>query len=267
MPGWKELRLGVGGVRQAWRRTPQANIGLLLHANDLLLIDLDGVQAVAEVSELGMPNAPTEDCDRAGGDVGLHVFLRRGDLPLRSLVHRGSSHGIDLKSEGLAVVPPSRRFTDGRMVSREWWPGSSILDIRPAPVPQWAVVMLNEAPAQTQAPATPDPVPGKAAGGGAAPQFDAPANLPLWAQALIDLGPKRFADRYPSRSEALFALVCAMVRAGWTDERIIADCLVQPWIAAMSDKHGNMRVYLNRDENRGLVPRARSKVAEEFVDW
>lgn len=264
--GWRSARLGVGGVKQAWKEHPRANIGLLLHAHDLLLIDLDGSEAISEASGLGLPDSPTDQCDRDGNEIGLHLFCRRGGLPLTTVVHRGSSRRIDLKTEGLAVLPPSRRFVDGRIVAREWWPGASVLDLRPGPAPRWAADMLTEARPASTATATAAPVPGVPPKAGAL-QLDGAAHLPLWAQALLDLGPDSFGDRYPSRSEAVFALVASMIRTGWTDERIIAECLAQPWIAAMSDKHGHMRKYLKHDELHGLIPRARVEVNDEFLDW
>ena len=259
LAGWRDLRLTPGGVRLAWRRHPLANIGLLLHAHNLLLLDLDGSAAIAEAVGLGLPEGPTDQCDRADGETGLHVLYRRGSLPMRSAVHLGTSGRIDVKAEGLAVLPPSRRFVDGRIVARSWWPGAGILDLRPGPAPGWVADLLVGGGGRTL-----DTLPG---GFGKPPQAAAPpcvtTPLPPTVHALLDLGPTAFADgRYPSRSEAAFAVVTAMVRCGWPDDAITTTCLDAQWVRGMTDKHGDIPRYLDRE-----IQSARRAVAAEDGGW
>jgi len=265
-PGWRDMRLTPGGVRRAWKGNPQANVGVLLHASNLLLLDLDGAEGIAEAVGLGLPEGPTDQADRPRGELGLHVFLRRGDLPQRSVVGRGSSGHIDLKSEGLAVLPPSRRFVDGQIVTREWWAGMSLLDMRPGTAPGWVADLLTGEPGG----GTWD-VARSAPGSGARRSLATscvrttqpqPRHLPVETQALLDLGPARFPGRYPSRSEALFSVICAMIRSDWLDTQITSACLAQPWISGMRDRHGDMANHVARQ-----AIKARRLVDGENVGW
>lgn len=88
-------------------------------------------------------------------------------------------------------------------------------------------------------------------------------NLSDSMTALLDLGPAAFGERYathgrPDRSRAVWALLCAMVRANWPDAEAVAALLAAPWVAATEDRHGDVHAYVAR-----LLPRARAQAADD----
>ena len=233
--GWRTLRLGPGGVRQTWHRYPQANVGLLLHATNLLVLDIDSAAAVAEAEALGLPPAPADECPRPGDEIGRHMFFRRPPgCPTRNAIRAGASTHIDVLADGLVVLPPSRLYRDGRTVQRVW-KHLSLLHRPLPPAPAWAVALLREAAAKRTAPSAAPVVPPPPAG--------RQRTLPAYARDTLTAGPVRYAG---DRSDAVFAVACAAIRAGWTDEEIMAECLGHQWIVDMCDKHGDMQRYLTR---------------------
>jgi putative DNA primase/helicase len=89
------------------------------------VIDADSRQAVEEMRRLAGPGGPFAGAPVATTRRGLHVYVATDVAPgeIRP--------GLELKSENI-VAPPSVN-PDGTV--REWWPGRSILDYDPVPLP------------------------------------------------------------------------------------------------------------------------------------
>lgn len=110
--GYLGLRLGPGGVRSHWQRHPDDGVAILLQTSGILVLDLDGEDAVAEAADQGMPDAPMVVSGREG--LGLHLYLRRPtDFPPGRSIGRGQSGHIDLLSLGFVVAPPTAHWKTG----------------------------------------------------------------------------------------------------------------------------------------------------------
>lgn len=61
--------------------------------------------------------------------------------------------------------------------------------------------------------------------------------------------------RYPSRSEAVFAVAAGMVQAGYTDAEAVATLCAAPWVVAgRRDPAGHMAAEVRRARPKGAVP-------------
>ncbi|RPJ39973.1 MAG: hypothetical protein EHM35_00885, partial [Planctomycetaceae bacterium] len=139
--------------------------------------------------------------------------------------------------------------------------------------------MTYDLSAFTQAPpklVAPVSVPGVTGPAAAVPQAAAPANikriddvstlpLPSWLKVLIVQGndPDN-PGRWPSRSEALFAAVCGMVRGGLTDETIYS-IITDPGFGIASsvlDKGNSTQRYALHQISRAKVTAAIPELAE-----
>lgn len=179
------------------------NWGQLLEPARALVIDLDGEAARGEAIGYGLPPsivATTGKGSHYRYKAPLHVAGRR-------TTKRGHSKAIDILAGGYVVIPPSRHR--GGSVYRWIIPPEA----RPlADPPEWAVRMLLEAPA-----------------GGEAADIALPVRLPDVDLDGLRVSPRIRAlilagvdGRYPSRSEAVFAVAQALIHAGQPDAMIAA---------------------------------------------
>jgi len=202
--GWQHLRPREQDVLAWWRKWPQANIGILLEPSGLLVIDLDSEAALQEALARGLPPGPVS---RTG--TGEHRFYRAEGITGRT-TKRGAAGGIDVLASGFVVVPPSRHR------SGKWYTWLLHPDeAPPQEPPSWVRDLLVSAPRIS----APHPT-----------QDTPPRELPIVSVASLHV-PERIKQlitwgdtegRYPSRSEALFAVVTALVAAGYDDDTITA---------------------------------------------
>jgi hypothetical protein len=116
-------------VDDYWGRHPRANVGILLEPSKLVVIDLDGREAIAEARQKGLPDTATVETGK-----GLHLYYRRpDDYPVGRAIQRGTSKLIDVLSRGYAVAPPSAH-RGGHVYS--WAVAPENLDKLPPP-PWW----------------------------------------------------------------------------------------------------------------------------------
>lgn len=94
-------------IRSWWRRWPAANIGAPVPAN-LLVLDVDPRNS-GRVEALGAVPA-TLACWSGRGDGGRHLYFHRPPGPL---TNTRLPPGIDLKTNGYLVVPPSLHLATG----------------------------------------------------------------------------------------------------------------------------------------------------------
>ncbi len=233
--GYQRLRPTVAEVLEWWRRWPNANWGMLLEPWELVVLDLDGPEAVDEAESLGLP--PTLAVVRGGRQ---HRYFRRPpDVPAHRCTKQGRSRAIDVLAKGYTVIPPSRHRSGDVYTAVDPRP--------PSEPPDWVIKWLLEA------------------GRSGPPEEACPVRLPPVRlrlsprlQAVLTRGRDADPSRYPSRSEALYAVITAAVAAGHTDAEILAALLAQPWVREM-----------RRDPGRWLPPqiaKARRDVRVRFRD-
>jgi hypothetical protein len=227
--GYQDTRADAAQVLDWWRRWPRANVGLLLEPAGLLVVDLDGLEAVAEADALGCP--PTYTVRRG---THLHLYYARPEgVPAGRRTHRGACRAFDVLAAGYVVAAGSLHASGGRYEVAD--------DVPIAQAPAWAADMLRPAPAAPRRevilPAT-------------------PLRLSRRMERVLRHGPDGDPGRYASRSEAVAAVVTAMVRAGYTDAAIVDTLAAQAWTEGM---RGHMDTWLARDVERararGATPR------------
>jgi hypothetical protein len=227
--GWQHVRADAAQVRAWWRCWPHANVGVLLEPARLLVVDLDGPEAVAEADTLGCP--PTYTVRRG---THLHLYYARpADVPAGRRTHRGACRAIDVLAAGYVVAAGSLHGSGDRYEVAE--------DAPIAQAPVWAADLLRPAPA---APAREVILPAT------------PLRLSRRMERVLRDGPDGDPGRYASRSEAVAAVVTAMVRAGYTDAAIVDTLAAQAWT---KDMRGHLDTWLARDVERararGMTPR------------
>lgn len=213
--GWEDATTDPTRIAAWLQRLPNANIGIALEPPGLLVLDLDSAEAAREAVALsrqthGLPPAPIS---RTGGGGWQYIFKRANGCPAANSTRRGTSGKIDILAKGYVVAPPSLHRS-GRAYHWELPPDDQQL----YEAPDWAVRMLTDRPAVTATAVTlPDDLPEISLDG---------LDLPGWARHLLQDGPAEGA--YPSRSEALFAAIAALVRAGCDDTTIAGAAWASP---------------------------------------
>jgi len=191
-----------GLVTNWWKRWPQANTGLLLEPHGLIVVDLDSEEALAEAREFGLPHTLTVKSAK-----GPHLYYGRpAGTPCRRALNCGGSRKLDILAAGYITIPPSRHRCQVNYTVVE--------QTLVAPAPAWAIQLLREAP---------EPIAGVAS----VELHAAPGQVDL---DTIPVAPriKRLIrqghdpERYPSRSEARWAALQALIEAGLDDTTIAA---------------------------------------------
>ena len=217
-------------IRHWWQHQPYANVGIATGcASGLVVVDVDprhGGHIAWEELVAHYGALPTSPQVLTGGG-GTHDYLwcaeARAGIDL--------AHGIQFQAEGrLGVAPPSRHISGRRYT---WEASHDLDDIPMAPLPAWirARVRLHQ-----QSDGVPE--------GDLLPVVDAPPvhrlqvspriqHLIVWG---VDPGQP---TRYPSRSEAVFAVIQALLHAR-VDHATIAAVLLHP-AYRISDKPRSQR--------------------------
>jgi hypothetical protein len=181
----------------AW---PRANAGVLLEPARLLIIDCDSAAALVEARTLGLPPAPL-----ARTAHGEHRYYTAHAGVAGRTTRRGDSRAIDVLAAGYVVVPASVHRSGERY---EWIVPPEATRLQPAP--GWAVAMLRDVGRAAKSKFT---ALGKVGGP------PSPGELRV-SSRIRDLIRNGASPRYPSRSEALFAVLQALIRAGYADTTI-----------------------------------------------
>jgi hypothetical protein len=190
----------------AWGKCwPEANTGLLLEPAGLIAVDPDSDEALGEAREFGLPRTLTVKTAK-----GFHFYYRRStDAPCRRTLNRGDSRKLDILAAGYITIPPSRH----RLQATYTVVDRAVV----APAPAWVIQFLREAP---------EPIAGVA-------NVELPAALGQVDLDTIPVSPRikhliREGDdpgRYPSASEARWAVLQALIAAG-VDDAVIAAVLL-----------------------------------------
>ena len=249
-------------IRAWWQQWSTANVGLLTGARSrLAVLDVDprngGDVALAEL-EQGYQPLPDTPLVLTGSPGGRHLYFALAG----PLAKWNPGPGLNFQAEGALVVAPPSLHASGR---RYTWEASSDPDDVPlAPVPDWLQALAQDHTAAQGATVTlPDVL----------PKVDLTTlQVSTRIKYLIRTGedphtPHRFA----TRSEALFAVLTGLVRAGYDDATIAAVALDTRY--AISEKvwsQRNSKSPLYETQTRqwlvGDIGRARAYVARHPAD-
>lgn len=207
--GYQNVEVTEERIEQWWDQWPEANMGILLEPSELLVVDLDGEEAVREVQGR-LPLSPT----LTSGN-GEHIWYRNQGVYTR-ITKQGKSRGIDILSKGYIIAPPSRH-RNGRIYSWKVAPSSIAsdgVDIEVAPPS--ILERMRQAVVERQYPTI---------------QMD-------WQQSTypeVDITQEPISDylkrliiegdfqgKHPSRSEAQFEAINLLLYEGWEPEKIMA---------------------------------------------
>jgi hypothetical protein len=244
-----------------WQQWPGANVGILTgHRSHLAVLDIDprngGDMALSDLEQCYAP-LPETPLVLTGGQ-GRHYYFRL-DGPL-AICH--PAYGIDLQADGALVVAPPSLHTSGRLYT---WEASSLPDDIPrAPLPAWLLALAHDHAAATAA------------------KVVLPGELPAAEVSTLQVSTRikyvirtgedpTDPQRYRSRSEALFAVLTAMVRAGHNDATIASIALDRRYPISekvWSQKNPKSPTYeaQTRQWLAGDIGRARAFVAQHPVD-
>lgn len=123
-------------VGQMWDVYPDANIGIDCGKSGLVVLDIDDVNAVAELSEkFGFDPAADETAVVRTGRGGLHIYYRAGSESVRNSASKVADH-VDVRGEGGYVVAPPSGHESGNLY--EW-----VREVEPKPIPEAVVRVFN----------------------------------------------------------------------------------------------------------------------------
>jgi hypothetical protein len=223
-----------------WRaRWPSCNWAELLEPRDLLEVDCDSDEALAEATALGLPPAPVMKTAKGR----RYRYRAPREVVGRRVTKRGRSRSIDLLAGGYVVVAGQHRT--GPLY--EWIVRPTDRPLVEAPA--WAVRLLLETPVAS-----------------AAPDVHLPSELPCIHLEGLRVSPRirrlildGTDPRYRSRSEAVFACAQALIGAGYNDATIAG--ILEDATNGISAKPRELgRRWLSRE-----VARARAKNDVEVV--
>jgi hypothetical protein len=216
-------------LRQWWQETPGANVGIVTgQASHLVVIDVDprhqGDLNLEELQQTYQPLPETVMVLTGGG--GQHYYFTCEEaLPSCDL-----AHGIQFQTEGRLVVAPPSLHGSGRLYA--WEISHDPDEMQPAPLPAWVrALALAHSYDQTAASSLPEILPSH-------PLHTLKVSARI--KYLIHTGsdPEN-PGRYPSRSEAVFAVLQALIHGGH-DDPTIAAVLLNP-AYRISDKPRSQR--------------------------
>jgi hypothetical protein len=204
---WPRARLSQDDIIDWFTRYPTANVGVQLEPSGLLVVDLDSQEATEEASKYGLPPGPQI---RAGR--GVHHYFRNRNNIIGLTIKQGESRSIDVLSKGIVVGFGSLHRSGKRyemLTSWEEWPLED--------PPMWAeTLLLKNLTKRGDADEFPDDL----------PPVDLDAlQIPRWLQDVILHGQPTHHEKYPSRSEAVWAVTTSLVAAGH-DTATIASILL-----------------------------------------
>ena len=202
-------------VEEWFTRLPDANIGILLKASGLVVVDADSIEAVKEVETTWMNTdmVPTVITGR-----GKHFYFRTNpETPIHRTTHNGASKMIDVFSNGFMVAPPSVH-SNGHLYEWENPPKKTGLPYIPKWMEQFLTARSNKVTGET----TNTKVEVTDTSSRAIL-----AEFPLnnYIKDIIrqaENSPYYKERGYKSQSEALHAMIVACYKKGLTDDQIFS---------------------------------------------
>ena len=123
-------------VTEMWGLMPNANIGIDCGKSGLVVIDVDDIAAVKDLSEkFGFDPSADETLVARTGRGGLHIYYRAGEEEVRNSASKIADH-VDIRGAGGYVVAPPSMHESGN--NYEWLKKRS-----PKPIPEALVHAFN----------------------------------------------------------------------------------------------------------------------------
>jgi len=250
---------------QSWAaRYRNAGIAVITGpVSQLVVLDADGAEGVAEAERLGIPKTPTARTPRGGAH---YYFLLPADLPtvFKNAVKLGESKKLDVRGHAGYVVAPYTRRSDGKRY--EWVLAPENVEL--ASPPEWFLNMLRTNARYPAAQAS-RPIRGSLVSHPDAQQVSSEADsliekLPGYIQTMVREG--HDLTRFKSKSECDFAVIVAMVAAG-ADEALIEEIYSNFPIGEKFQDPKYGPYYLNRtiEQALGRVRIVRVKFADPIA--
>jgi len=130
--GYQDRLVTAKKAARWWSWRPDANVALLLEPSELVVVDIDGRDALDEAHGYGLPETLSVETGK-----GWHYYYRRPkNCSVGRATQRGESRLIDVLSKGYVVAPPSIHAS-GRVYVWSGRPVSELPD-----VPKWARELL-----------------------------------------------------------------------------------------------------------------------------
>jgi hypothetical protein len=250
-------------IRDWWEAWPTANVGILTgHRSRLAVLDVDprhgGDIALADLEACYTPLPETTMVLSGGADQGQHRYFAL-DGPLGKF---DPAPGLNLQADGAYVVAPPSLHASGRLYT--WEASSEPDDVPLAPLPDWLTALAHDRAAAEAATVTiPDEL----------PAVDVTTlQVSTRIKFLICTGTDPHnRQRYPSRSEVLFAVTTELIRAGYDDATIASIALDRRYPISekvWSQKNPKSPTYASQTRQwlAGDIGRARAYVARHPTD-
>jgi hypothetical protein len=225
----------AGTVRVWWAATPHVNIGVDCGRAGLLVIDLDGPEAIGAWADLAARSATGGSAHEqtlvAETGTGLHLYFAVPDDAdwARSTAGKLAT-GIDTRGAGGNVVAPPSRHPSGR--EYEWLNRSAPL----APAPAWLEELMRAARAPEHAAG----LPGRLAPGEWATAYG--------ESALVGICDEMLAAHEGERNDLLVRLayrVGRLVAAGQIDRHVSERALVEAACIAGLPRQEATRTFMS----------------------
>jgi hypothetical protein len=108
-------------IRDWWRDTPDANIGLWPGQSGLLVIDIDGPEGEETARALGVLSEPTLICTTGRHEGGRHLYFKRPDFNVSNC---NIGKKLDVRCDGgYVILPPSIHPTGAQYT----WPAKDAI--------------------------------------------------------------------------------------------------------------------------------------------
>lgn len=244
--GYKNASSDEHQIREWWTKWPDANVGIALQQSGFYDISSDSSEWYERFQELGIPDGAASY--RSSEDYKVHFLMRRPDgCPTTRSCKSGER---DLMADGYAVAPPSLHKS-GR--NYEWV--VPLADVESLPeAPKWAVDMLT--PSE-------EPKPKRELVRNL--ESDGTPPIPLTKDWMRDLWEGKEVRWTPegeiNRSETLYHIGKALVKAGLRDEAEIAEALAERDESLGFDKYASRKDGGDKEYYRIAV-----KVLDRYAD-
>lgn len=137
--GFKDSSIDEEVIKAWWQKFPSANVAIDCQKSQLLVIDLDRhtgkADGLANFKNLEGYKPAKEAPLIVTGGGGRHLVFQDPGVPVKGTL----GQGIDIKSNGYIVAPPSLHESGERYKAE---PGRSLIDLIPPPVPEWLLKHL-----------------------------------------------------------------------------------------------------------------------------
>lgn len=134
---YKDMNITKKTIIDWFTSFSNANIGILIKESGLVVLDIDGNEAITEIIEKGY-ELPSSPIARTG--KGEHRIFRADDrTPITRAIQRGDSQKIDILTDGFFIVEPSMHRTG---TNYKWIVKPKDEPLQPPP--EWILHLMQE---------------------------------------------------------------------------------------------------------------------------